>query len=81
MVRKSKREVVEMITVWAAIESMAARLAAPRVAEVELAELRALVDVFQEDPSEQISEYSNANMEFHKAIIRIGGVELITSLT
>ena len=81
VVRKSKREVVEMITVWAAIESMAARLAAPRVTEVELAELRALVDVFQEDPSEQISEYSNANMEFHKAIIRMGGVELMTSLT
>ena len=27
VVRKSKREVIEMITVWAAIESMAARLA------------------------------------------------------
>ena len=81
VVRKSKREVVEMITVWAAIESMAARLAAPRVTEAELAELHALVDVFQEDPSEQISEYSRANMEFHKAIIRIGGVELMTSLT
>ena len=81
VVRKSKREVVEMITVWAAIESMAARLAAPRVTEAELAELHALVDVFQEDPSEQISEYSRANMEFHKAIIRMGGVELMTSLT
>lgn len=81
VVRKSKREVVEMITVWAAIESMAARLAAPRVTDAELAELRSLVDVFQEDPSEQISEYSRANMEFHKAIIRMGGVELMTSLT
>ncbi len=70
-----------MITVWAAIESMAARLAAPRVTDGELAELRALVDVFQEDPSEQISEYSRANMEFHKAIIRMGGMELMTSLT
>ena len=78
VVRKSKREVVEMITVWAAIESMAARLAAPRVTAAELAELHALVDVFQEDPSEQISEYSRANMEFHKAIIRMGGVELMT---
>ena len=81
VVRKSKREVVEMITVWAAIESMAARLAAPRVTAGELAELHALVDVFQEDPSEQLSEYSRANMEFHKAIIRMGGVELMTSLT
>jgi DNA-binding GntR family transcriptional regulator len=81
VVRKSKREVVEMITVWAALESMAARLAAPRITPVELAELHALVDVFQEDPSEQISEYSHANMEFHKAIIRMGGVDLMTSLT
>ena len=81
VVRKTKREVVEMITVWAAIESMAARLAAPRITEVELAELHALVDVFQEDPSEQISEYSRANMAFHKAIIRMGGVELMTGLT
>ena len=81
VVRKSKREVVEMITVWAAIESMAARLAAPRVTDAELAELRSLVDVFQEDPSEQISEYSRANMEFHKAIIRMGGIELMISLT
>ena len=70
-----------MITVWAAIESMAARLAAPRVTDAELAELRALVDVFEEDPSGQISEYSDANMEFHKAIIRMGGIELMTSLT
>jgi DNA-binding GntR family transcriptional regulator len=81
VVRKSKREVVEMITVWSALESMAARLAAPLVTAAELEELHALVDVFQEDPSEQISEYSRANMEFHKAIIRMGGVELMTSLT
>lgn len=81
VVRKSKREIVEMITVWAAIESMAARLAAARVTETELAALHALVDAFQEDPSEQISEYSRANMEFHKAIIRMGGVDLMTGLT
>jgi DNA-binding GntR family transcriptional regulator len=81
VVRKSKREVVEMITVWAAIESMAARLAAPRATPTELTGLHSLVDVFQEDPSEQISEYSRAIMEFHKAIIRMGGVDLMTSLT
>jgi len=81
VVRKSKREVVEMITVWAAIESLAARLAAPRITAEQLAELHALVDVFQEDPSEQISEYSRANMAFHKAIIRMAGVELMRSLT
>jgi DNA-binding GntR family transcriptional regulator len=81
VVRKSKREVVEMITVWAAIESMAARLAATRATVAELAELRGLVEAFRDDPSGQISEYSDANMAFHRAIIRLGGVELMSSLT
>src|SRR5580698_1098566 len=40
VVRKSKREIVEMITVWAAIESMAARLAATRATAAEIAGLR-----------------------------------------
>ncbi|MBV9252364.1 MAG: GntR family transcriptional regulator [Acetobacteraceae bacterium] len=81
VVRKTKREVVEMITVWAAVESMAARLAAPRITSTELAELRALVDAFQDDPTEHLSEYSDANMAFHKSIIRMGGIDLMSSLT
>ena len=81
VVRKSKREIVEMITVWAAIESMAARLAAPRITEEELAELRGLTEAFQDDPDAHIHEYSDANMAFHKAIIRMGGIDLMASLT
>jgi DNA-binding GntR family transcriptional regulator len=60
VVRKTKREVIEMITVWAAIESLAARFAAKRASE---------------------GEYSQANMEFHKAIIRMGGCVLMSELT
>ncbi|MGE0415221.1 MAG: GntR family transcriptional regulator [Acetobacteraceae bacterium] len=81
VVRKSKREIVEMITVWAAIESMAARLAASRVTAADLAELRGHVEAFRDDPSDQIGEYSEANMAFHKAIIRLGGIALMSSLT
>ena len=81
VVRKSKREIVEMITVWAAIESMAARLAATRATDAEIAGLRELLAAFDDDPSGQISEYSDANMAFHKAIIRLGGIGLMTSLT
>lgn len=80
VVRKTKREIVEMITVWASIEAMAARLAASRVTEADLAELRALVDRFQDDPGAQIHEYSDANMAFHRAIIRLGGVALMGTL-
>jgi len=79
--RKTKREIVEMITVWAAIESFAARLAAERASDGEIAELRALFSRFGDDPSGQISEYSQANMAFHRAIVRMGGVGLMTDLT
>jgi DNA-binding GntR family transcriptional regulator len=81
VVRKTKREVVEMITVWAAIEGMAARLAAPRITAEQLGGLRTLVDAFDDDPSGQLTEYSEANMAFHKAIIRLGGVTLMSNLT
>jgi DNA-binding GntR family transcriptional regulator len=81
VVRKSKREIVEMITVWAAIESMAARFAATRATEAEIAGLRDALAAFDDDPSGQISEYSDANMAFHKAIIRLGGIELMTGIT
>lgn len=86
VVRKSKREIVEMITVWAAIESMAARLAATRATTAEIAGLRHVLAAFDDDPAKggpsgQISEYSDANMAFHKAIIRLGGIELMASMT
>jgi DNA-binding GntR family transcriptional regulator len=81
VVRKTKREVIEMITVWAAIESLAARFAAKRASEGELRQLRQLLAKFEENPAEHIGEYSQANMEFHKAIIRMGGCVLMSELT
>ena len=47
VVRKTKREIVEMITVMAALESMAARLAAERATDADIAELHGLMDEFR----------------------------------
>ncbi|MBV9114818.1 MAG: GntR family transcriptional regulator [Hyphomicrobiales bacterium] len=80
VVRKTKRQVIEMITVWAAIESLSARFAAERASKRELRELRELFAQFEENPSEHIGEYSQANMAFHKAIIRMGGCGLMSEL-
>jgi DNA-binding GntR family transcriptional regulator len=81
VVRKTKRQVIEMITVWAAVESLAARFAAERASDAELKSLRTLFAEFEENPSDHIGEYSQANMAFHKAIIRMGGCELMSELT
>jgi DNA-binding GntR family transcriptional regulator len=76
--RKSKREIIELIQVWAALESMAARLATLHASDVEIAMLRHLFDDFQDAaPAEHLREYSDANIEFHSAIIALGGSQTI----
>ena len=78
IVRKSKRQILEMIQMWAALESMAARLATLHATDAEIATLRHLFDEFQNSPpSEHLDEYSDANIAFHTAVIRLGGSQII----
>jgi DNA-binding GntR family transcriptional regulator len=82
IVRKSKREIIEMIQVWAALESMAARLATLHASDSEISKLRHLFDEFENSPpAEHIGEYSDANIAFHQMIIRLGGSRLIEDAT
>jgi DNA-binding GntR family transcriptional regulator len=82
VVRKTKREIVEMITVWAALESMAARLIALHAPDDDIAELRRLMDAFHDGTDgERLEEYSDANIAFHQAIIRMSGCALLAELT
>lgn len=82
VVRKTKREIIEMITVWAALEGMAARLAAERATAAELKGLRELFNAFEREPlSAHMHDYSQANIDFHQAIIRMGGCNLIADMT
>ncbi len=82
VVRKTKREIVEMITVWAALESMAARLAAEHAPDSEIQALNELFKEFESKrPAEHVGEYSEANLAFHKQILRMGGNNLIIEMT
>ena len=49
IIRKTKAEILDMITVWAALESMAARLATQHATTEQLHGLHALVDAFSSD--------------------------------
>jgi DNA-binding GntR family transcriptional regulator len=82
IVRKSKRDVIEMIQMWAALESMAARLATLHASDADIATLRHLFDEFQSSPpSEHLDEYSDANIAFHAAVIALGGSQTIIDAT
>jgi DNA-binding GntR family transcriptional regulator len=82
IVRKSKRQIIEMILMWAALESMAARLATLHAPDWEIAKLRPLFVKFENSPpSEHLGEYADANIAFHQAVIRLGGSQLIEDTT
>jgi DNA-binding GntR family transcriptional regulator len=72
VVRKTKREVIEMITVWAALESMAARLITEKASKEEIAGLRDMFATFKNGKVHaHLDEYSEVNIEFHQSIIRL----------
>src|ERR1043165_6875889 len=72
VVRKSKREVIEMITAWAALESMAARLITTNAANEDIATLRKMFATFENGQARaHLDEYSEVNIEFHQTIIRM----------
>ncbi len=78
IVRKTKKQIIEMIEMWAALESMAARLATVNASDADIAALRRMFDEFRTaTPAEHIEEYSDANIAFHQAIIRLSGSHLM----
>ncbi|TWG86006.1 DNA-binding GntR family transcriptional regulator [Cupriavidus gilardii J11] len=78
IMRKTKREIVEMIQMWAALESMAARLATIHARDEEIAQLRHMFDSFRDTtPAEHIEEYSDANIAFHQAIVQLSKSQII----
>jgi DNA-binding GntR family transcriptional regulator len=82
VVRKNKDEILDIVDVWAALESMAARLATIRASDDEIAQLRKNFTSYDgEEARTHIDEYSDTNIEFHQTIIKLGHSELITQMS
>src|SRR5437660_7961783 len=59
IIRKTKKQIVEMIEMWAALESMAARLATIHAADEDILALRHMFDEFRNaTPAEHIEAQS-----------------------
>jgi DNA-binding GntR family transcriptional regulator len=81
VVRKTKHEVIEMITAWAALESMAARLITLKANDEEIAALRGMFTTFENGQLHaKLDEYSEANVQFHQAIIAMSGNRVLIDL-
>jgi DNA-binding GntR family transcriptional regulator len=81
VVRKTRREVIEMITAWAALESMAARLITENTLDADIAALRRMFSTFEDGKLRaHLDEYSETNIAFHQTIIRMSGNSVLISL-
>jgi len=81
IVRKTKTEILEMITVWAALESMAARLITQDASDAEIAKLRDMFATFENDQVEaKIDEYSGTNIQFHQALLKMSRCDLLNDM-
>ena len=81
VVRKTKREVIEMITAWAALESMAARLITRHASDQGIASLRAMFTTFADGQIDaKLDEYSEVNIRFLQAIIKMSDNKVLIDL-
>ena len=78
IVRKTKAEILEIVTVWAALESTAARLVIEKASDDDIASLKTLFATFKDDQIQaHIDEYSETNIEFHQAILKMSQCDLL----
>src|SRR5690348_16731939 len=81
VVRKTKEEVIQLITAWAALESMAARLITQNAKNEEIAKLRKMFATFDGGQLRaHLDEYSDVNIEFHQTIIRLSHNDVLINL-
>src|SRR6478609_8105562 len=81
VVRKTRSEVIELITAWAALEGMAARLATQKASDQEISGLRQMFATFEGGAEQaKLDEYSEINIEFHQAIIRMSHNQVLIDM-
>ena len=81
VVRKTRSEVIELITAWAALEGMAARLATRNATDFEIAALRQMFATFEGGAGQaKLDEYSEVNIEFHQTIIRMSHNQVLVGM-
>ncbi len=82
VVRKTKKEILEMITVWAALESMAARMITQDASDDEISALRRMFATFENNQVQaEIDEYSETNIRFHQALLKMSHCDLLNAMT
>ncbi len=76
---KTLSEVLDIVVVWAALESMAARMVTEVATDAEIAELRKLgLKHSKKTNRAEIAEYSEANILFHQKLLELSRCALLS---
>jgi DNA-binding GntR family transcriptional regulator len=79
--RRSRDEILEMVVAWAALETMAARMATVHASDAELRRLRSFAARHSASAQNaELEEYSDANITFHQTILDLSGCSLLKSM-
>ena len=73
-------EILDMVVTWAALESMAAHIAASVASTSEIRALRGLLNVTASRHPVLVREYSDANIKFHQSVFDMSGSPLLNLL-
>ena len=75
--RKSKKELVDIVTVWAGLEGYAAHLIIKNSKKEEIESLNKFCHYSKENVLSELENYSNDNIKFHNQIMKLTKVKLM----
>lgn len=79
--RRSRDEILDMVIAWAALETMAARMATVNASDADLRKLRNFAVKHSASAKDAtLEEYSDANIIFHQTILDLSGCILLRSM-
>ena len=82
VVKKSKKEIVEILLVRAALEGLAARLATQYVTDKDIHQMKKIIAPFNtlNAIGKKSLKFSNANVEFHELVLKLSGCQVLIDL-
>ncbi|NKB77316.1 MAG: FCD domain-containing protein [Gammaproteobacteria bacterium] len=82
VVRKTKSEILEIISVWAALEGMAAKMVTENASDAEIHSMRKLFATFDgsNEAKAHIDEYSHTNIAFHQRLMQLSKCQLLIDI-
>ena len=76
--RKSKKELIEIVTVWAGLEGYAAHLIIKNSSDLDIKGLRKFCQYSKDNVLSDLENYSRDNISFHQHVMKLTKINLMS---